>query len=151
MMLGGSADSALITGRSWVFPMLGLAVHGAAFSSPRVIGSVDGSIVEQRSWTAFDVDGLLPGVGYRWTERRWMFGATIRTGVSGAELIASVASGRQTVDHELVKVSFLLRAELEGCRRIDPVERVCLSVAPTIYQFGFGNGGVVGLRWEVGP
>lgn len=35
--------------------------------------------------------------------------------------------------------------------RLDPVERVCFAISPSIYQFGFGNAVTAGLRWEFGP
>jgi hypothetical protein len=63
----------------------------------------------------------------------------------------AVADGKGFTDIDpLNSVSFTLRAQLSVCRRLDPSERVCLSVTPNIYQWGWGNGGSVSLRWEIG-
>ena len=80
-----------------------------------------------------------------------MFSATLRMGVSVVGINGSVASGADATQFHTTDASFLLRAQVEGCRRLDPAERICLTVSPSVYQFGFGNALSVGLRWEFGP
>ena len=46
--------------------------------------------------------------------------------------------------------SLLVQAEIEACRRLDPMTRMCLQAAPRIYDFGFVNGATFGLRVEWG-
>jgi hypothetical protein len=148
---GASAELTLAVDRHITLPIAGLALSGAIGSSPRVLSSVDGSIVQQRPWSTYMADVLLPGIGYRIKERRWMFSAALRTGVSYAAMSGSIASGADNWATSASALSFLLRVELEGCRRLDPLERVCFAVSPSVYQFGFGNGVTAGLRWEFGP
>ena len=38
-----------------------------------------------------------------------------------------------------------------GCRRLDPTLRLCLSVTPHVYALGFFNGFTLGFRTEIGP
>jgi hypothetical protein len=63
----------------------------------------------------------------------------------------TVAAGAETYDVTPRATSFYARAQVEACRRFDPTERVCLFVAPSIYEFGFGTGAYAGIRWEIGP
>ncbi len=150
-LAGASGELTVAVDRHLVFPLFGFAFSAAVGGSPRVLSSIDGSIVEQRPWSTYMGDVLLPGVGYRVKEQRWMFSAVVRTGVTYAAMGASVASGADTAAASSSALSFLLRAELEACRRLDPVERVCFAISPSIYQFGFGNAVTAGLRWEFGP
>jgi hypothetical protein len=150
-LAGASGELTLAVDRHFVFPLAGLALSAAVGSSPRVLSSVDGSIVEQRPWSTYMGDVLLPGIGYRIKEQRWMFSAVLRTGVSYVATSGSVASGADTSAIGASSLSLMLRAEVEACRRLDPVERVCFAVSPSVYQFGFGNAVTAGLRWEFGP
>ena len=43
-----------------------------------------------------------------------------------------------------------LQTDIKACRRLDPTTRLCLQVAPRLYDFGFVNGATVGLRIEWG-
>jgi hypothetical protein len=134
-----------------LFPIFGFGFDTALGQSPRVVSSVDGSIVEVRPWTAWMYDVGLPGVGFRFKERRWMFGFLARTGIAYLNVRGSVAVGTETHDVSPSTATFYVRAQGEACRRLDPVERLCFFVAPSIYEFGFGTGVSAGIRWEVGP
>ncbi len=149
-LAGASGELTMAVDKRLVFPLAGLGLSAAIGESPRILSAVDGSIVEQRAWTALMADVLLPGVGVRFYERRWMFSATLRTGISFARTSAAVANGAFTEAGAASAASFLLRAEVAGCRRTDPFLRICVAVSPSIYQFGFGNAVTAGLRLEFG-
>jgi hypothetical protein len=94
----------------------------------------------------------LPGIGVRLTARRWMLGASVRAYVVGLGMDATVAAGGGSSDLSIPsRIGLGARADVEGCRRLDPMNRLCVFVAPTIYEFGLVNGGSAGLRWELGP
>lgn len=133
-----------------IIPGLGIGGYGAVGSYDTIVTSADGSIARARPWTAYRLDVLLPGIGYRMKARRFMFEASIRTGVSGMYMDGSIAGGTGDSPVGLSAYSGVVQVELEACRRLDPVTRVCLVVAPRIYDFGFMNGGTLGLRWELG-
>ncbi len=133
-----------------VIPGLGIAAYAAVGSYDTVLTSADGSIATVRPWTAFRIDVPLPGIGYRVKERRWMFQADIRTGISIMSLNGTIAGGSSETETPLTAITPMLVAEVEACRRLDPVTRVCLQVAPRIYDFGVMNGGTLGLRVEWG-
>ena len=145
---------AAVNGR-WMVPVFGIQFGWAVGSSPEVVTALDGSIVHMRPWSSDMFTFLLPGLGVRGKARRWMFEASARPVVSFVWMNAMVASGASGTDlsdgHALFSATFGLRAELEACRRTDPVQRACLIVSPALYEFGPLNGGSIGLRWEVGP
>jgi hypothetical protein len=149
--LGGSVDLALVFPRHLVLPAVGLGMYGAVGSYDAVLTSVDGSIAHVRPWTTYELDLLLGGVGYRVTQRRFMFSGALRPGISWLHARASVAGGTDDKAITLSKASMMLQAELEACRRLDPITRVCLQVAPHVYNFGMFNGATFGLRVEWGP
>jgi hypothetical protein len=148
-------DAGATVNDRWMLPVFGLQYGWAVGGSPELVTAIDGSIVHVHPWSADFVTMLLPGFGVRQKVRRWMFEASVRPVVSLMETSASVASGADTTDlgkdHTLFSLTLGLRAELEVCRRTDPVQRVCLLASPALYEFGPMNGGTVGLRWEVGP
>jgi hypothetical protein len=150
-LAGAAGEMTLAVDSRLIFPIAGLGISAAVGGGPRVLSSVDGSIVEQRAWTTYMGDLLLPGIGLRFKEHRWMFSGVVRTGISFAGMSGSVASGGDTSPVTASAMSMLLRVQLEGCRRLDPVERICFEVSPSIYQYGFGNAVTAGLRWEFGP
>jgi hypothetical protein len=82
--------------------------------------------------------------------RRFMFVASLRTGVSGMFMNGSIAGGSGEMPTALSAKSGMLQVELEACRRLDPGTRVCAQLAPRIYDFGFINGATLGLRIEWG-
>lgn len=149
-MLGAYLDAAVTLDDRWVLPLLGGGYYHALGSYDAIITSRDGSIVRMQPWTADSVDIYLPGVGYRLKRRRWMFAAAIRTGASFFAMDGLLADGVQWTEMETKHVTFLLQAEIEACRRLDPTTRVCLQVAPRIYDHELLNGVMFGLRAEWG-
>jgi hypothetical protein len=132
-------------------PLLSFALSSAIGASPRVYGTVDGSIVEVDTWrTGLMVVGL-PGYGVRIKDRRWMFEAALQPGIAYLFTSGYVANGVYRSATAYHAGSFVLQVDLAACRRIDPVERACLFAAPALYEFGWFNAWTVGLRWEVGP
>jgi hypothetical protein len=149
-LFGAGFEFGLVVDDRVVVPGFGLEFAGAVGPHARVLTSVDGSVTELRPWTAYEADVLLPGVGLRFKNGRWMYSTLVRTGLSIFGMNGSVINGTDTIDISGEHGSFLLRAQLEACRRLDPLERLCVVVAPSVYQFGFLNGGTVSFRWEVG-
>jgi hypothetical protein len=133
-----------------VIPGFGLAGYGAVGSYDTIVTAADGSIARVRPWSAYRLDVLLPGLGYRTKHRRFMFEVSLRTGVSGMYMGGSIAGGAAESSTSLSAYSPVLQAEIEACRRLDPVTRVCVQLAPRIYDFGFMNGATLGLRVEWG-
>jgi hypothetical protein len=152
LTLGGAAvDASVALDDRIMFPILGFGFNTALGQSPRVMTSVDGSFAEVRPWTAWMYDLGLPGLGFRFKERRWMFSVLIRPGVAFLLMNGSVAAGTDVHDVTMTATSLYARAQIEACRRIDPTHRVCVLVAPSIYEFGFGTGASAGVRLEIGP
>jgi len=148
--LGGAFDMGVSVDDRWIVPVLGFAGYGAIGSYDTVVTSIDGSIARVHPWTSYQVDVLLPGIGYRVKRRRFMFAATIRSGFSYFGASGVVSGGALSTPFSASDFSPLVQAELEACRRLDPLTRVCLHVAPRIYDFGFLNGATFGLRVEWG-
>lgn len=148
--LGAGFDVALIADDRWIVPLLGATAYAAVGTYDTRVTSVDGSIARIRPWTTYEVDVLLPGIGYRVKKRRFMFSASLRSGIVALSTNGSVAAASESVPVSLTGFSPLLQVELEACRRLDPVVRVCAQVAPRIYNFGLGNGATFGLRVEWG-
>lgn len=148
--LGGSFELSLVVEDRWVIYGFGAGTYVATGSYAPVITGVDGSIARIRPWTMVDIDLTTPGLAYRMKRRRWMFAAGLRTGVTLMHVDATVAGGSSSEDMPLNGVSFMLQAELEACRRLDPATRVCLAISPRVYDFGILNGGTLGLRMEWG-
>jgi hypothetical protein len=150
-LLGAYVDSAVVLDDHWVVPLFGGGFYGSIGSYDVIITSRDGSIVRAFPWTAFGIDMLTPGLGYRTKQRRWAFEAVVRTGVSWLYMDGVLADGADHVPmDEMMHASFLVQAELEACRRLDPTSRVCLQVAPRIYDHELLNGISFGLRAEWG-
>ena len=150
--IGATGDSSFVYKDRLVIPLVGASAAFATGASSEVVTSLDGSIADVRPWTAYRFECLLPGVGVRFTRRRWTFEATARAYVVGVGMSASVATGGGSSDLSWpLRVGLAARADLEVCRRLDPVDRVCAFVAPALYEFGPFDGGSAGLRWEIGP
>jgi hypothetical protein len=147
---GGAFDLTAVIDDRYVVPMVGCAAWGAIGSYSTIVTSADGSIARASPWTTYQVEMLLPGVGYRMKRRRFMFGASIRTGISWMHMSGAVAGGAGETLVALSGTSPLVQLELEACRRLDPLTRVCLQVAPRLYDFGVMNGATFGLRVEWG-
>lgn len=149
-MLGAYVDAAVTLDDRWIIPLIGGGYYHALGSYDAVITSRDGSIVRMQPWTTDSVDILLPGMGYRLKKRRWMFSGAMRTGVSFLGMDGLLADGVEYAALETKRATFMLQAELEGCRRLDPTTRVCVLVAPRIYDHALLNGVMFGLRAEWG-
>ena len=149
-MAGGYGDIVLVADDRWAVPLLGLGLYTAVGPYDEVATSLDGSIASMRPWTQWRADVLLPGFGLRMKHRRLLLAAKLRTGVDLVFAQGSVASGAERVDFTATGASFLLVGEIEGCRRLDPVTRVCLTLAPRLYDFGVLTGATLGIRLAVG-
>jgi hypothetical protein len=149
-LLGGYLDSGLALGDRWTVPLFGGGLHLAIGSYDEVVTSDDGSIATLRPWSTFCLDALLPGLGLRAKHRRWMIGGSVRTGISVLAEGGSVVDGASAKPFQGVSATFLLMGQVEGCRRLDPEQRICVEIAPRLYEFGWLNGATVGLRYELG-
>lgn len=149
-LVGPSLDVELTLDDRWRVPIIGGATYWAAGSYDRVVTSLDGSIASVRPWSAFRADLLLPGIGRRWKHRRNMWGVSLRSGVSFMQMGGSVASAAESDALELSAATFVLQAEIEACRRLDPTTRICLQVAPRLYEHELMNGLTFGIRMEWG-
>jgi hypothetical protein len=135
----------------WIIPMFDLGLYGIMGTYADTLASADGSLFRLHPAGTIMFDAELFGIGVRFKKRRWMFEGTIKPGIAVLAVPAAVADGKGFTDTDaLNSVTFTLRAQVSVCRRLDPSERVCLSVTPNIYQWGWGNGGSVSLRWEIG-
>jgi hypothetical protein len=151
MFLGAGLDLSLTYGHHWVFPLFGFEGGGAIGPRPSTISTLDGSVVQSRPWTTYRIEGLLPGVGYRKVDKRWLFSGTLRFGVVGYGVADGIATAGTTQHSEATSsVELAVRMDLKGCRRLDPTTRACLVVSPNLYEGGFLNGGSVALLWEIG-
>lgn len=148
---GGHVDTSIVVSDRWIFPLVGGGAFWAVGESPRTLTSLDGSLVELRPWTTYRVDLLLPGVGVRFKERRWAFGGTVRAAYTFLGMNAAIAGGATSKVVEASGSAPALRMNVEACRRVDPTNRACLFVAPSLFEVSFLNGGSIGLRWEWGP
>jgi hypothetical protein len=150
-LVGAAIDFGLAIDDRWIVPLLGLGGALSTGSRARVLTSADGSMVELRPWSILGGEVLLPGFGVRFKERRWLFGAALRTGYAFLSMKGRVADLAGASDLDLSASSFALRLPVETCRRIDPLERACLVVTPHLYEFGWATGATVAVRWEWGP
>ena len=149
-MMGVGGDVELTIEDRWKVPLLGGNAHWAVGRYDETVTGFDGSIARLRPWSTFRGDILLPGVGRRWTHRRNMWAAAIRTGLSFATMGGSVAAGTETVPLDLDAKTFLVQVELEACRRLDPTTRVCLQLVPRVFEHELMNGVTFGVRMEWG-
>jgi hypothetical protein len=135
----------------WIIPLFDLGLYGIMGSYSDTLTSADGSLFRLHPSGTIMFDGEVSGIGVRFKKRRWMFEGTIKPGIAILAMPGSVADGKGFTDVDAFNsITVTLRAQLSVCRRLDPTERVCLSVTPNIYQWGWGNGGSVSLRWEIG-
>ena len=141
----------LVVKDRWVVPIIDFGFYGIMGSYSDVLTSADGSLFRLHPAGAMLFDVELLGIGARFKLRRWMIEAAIKPGFAVYVMPAAVSSGVGWTDiSALNSVTPTLRASLSLCRRLDPKERVCASVTPNIYAWGWGNGGSVSLRWEFG-
>src|SRR5437588_32510 len=93
-------------------------IAGVAGMVVAIVASADGSIERGRAWTTYEVDLLLPGLGLRMKQRRFLFSANVRTGLAYLHASGSVAGGTGETMMTLSGSSFVVQAELEACRRL---------------------------------
>jgi len=135
----------------WIIPLFDIGLYGIMGTYADTLVSADGSLFRLHPAGTIMFDAELSGIGVRFKKRRWMFEGTVKPGFAVVAMPAAVADGKGFTDVDaLDSATFTLRAQLSLCRRLDPSERVCLSVTPNIYQWGWGNGGSFSLRWEIG-
>jgi len=135
----------------WIIPAFDIGFYGIVGVYGDTLTSADGSLFRLHPAGTFMFDADILGFGVRFKKRRWMFEASIKPGFAVMAVPAAVADGKTFTDIDALNTATLtLRASLSICRRLDPTERVCASVTPNIYQWGWGNGGSVSLRWEFG-
>jgi hypothetical protein len=149
-MIGFGGEFGIAASDRWVVHVLGFSTAFTFGARPRVLSSLDGSIVTQDAWKSGDIAMTFGGLEYRWKHRRWMFQLGARMGVSIAWMPVHVAQGASTTDTVLAAASFLIRGDAAICRRLDPENRLCVFVQPSIYEFGLFDGGSAGLRLEYG-
>jgi hypothetical protein len=149
-LLGFVVDSNVVVDQRWNVPFLGFGLSWAAGSyDTRVLG-LDGSIAKLDPSSAFRFDVLLPGLGMQGKLRRWSWAATVRSGFSYLKMDGAVAAGPSWESLHLAKGTPLVQAEIEGCRRMDPEERICVQIAPRVWEHEFMNGLMISLRAEFG-
>lgn len=149
-MMGLGGDVELTLTDKWKFPLAGVAMWWTMGTYDGVTTSYDGSIAHIHPWSTFRGDVLLPGIGRRIKLRRNMISFALRTGVTWMKMDGDVATGGSKAPLDLSAVSFLVQAEVEACRRFDPTTRLCVQVAPRVYEYTLMNGLTVNLRLEWG-
>ncbi len=150
--VGVRAGLDLVSADRTLIPLLDVGIFGILGQYSNVLTSVDGSFFQVNPGSIFLIDAELSGIGLRFKHRRWMFGASIKPGLALMVANAAVADGKGfTSIDALTAFSPTLRANLQVCRRFDPLERACLVAEPNIYEWGWGNGGSLALRYEFGP
>lgn len=148
--LGGHADLAYVVRPRLTVPLVGLGFYGAVGDHAPVRSAVDGTIATVQPWRMFAVDVLGPGLGLRFTHRRYFFEVTARIGAVLYGGKAELAAGREAVDTDVVGLAFSARAELSGCRRLDPENRLCLSLTPRLYEVRPLSGASLNVTWVWG-
>jgi hypothetical protein len=147
---GAGVGFGLLT-RHFVIPLLSLDYYSAAGAYDEQRTSIDGSIAHIRPWSGGLYDLGLGGFGFRANERRWTFAATGRVGVTFETMGADAAYGGATYDLGPSRAAPYVRVDFEACRRLDPLERLCLVVSPNVYAFDQTfHGGMLSLRYELG-
>lgn len=149
-LAGAALDAELVIDDRYRVPLFGGGLAWAVGPYDTTITSHDGSIARLRPWTSFKGDILLPGIGRRFKHRRYMFGAAVRGGISFFSMNGNVAAGAEQAELDLTARTWLVQIELEACRRLDPSTRLCLMVAPRVYEHELLNGFTAGIRMEWG-
>ena len=137
--------------KHFVMPLFAFDMYSAAGLYDEQRSSLDGSITHLRPWTGNLYDFGFGGFGLRFNERRWTFSLTARTGVTYETMGADTAYGSATYDLSPSQLYVYLRADVEVCRRLDPLERLCLVASPNIYAYDQTfSGGMLSFRYELG-
>jgi hypothetical protein len=121
-------------------------------TSARRRAYVEGSVAELRPWTASRFGFDFGGVGQRFKHRRWQFGWLATGSVIVTTMNVSVAAGGGgSQDAPGAAVALSVHGQAEACRRLDLESRVCLVLAPDVFDGGyFMRGASVFARWEWG-
>ncbi len=134
-----------------VIPVISLGTSTSVGLYDEQRTSIDGSIAHVRPWTGDLYDFGFGGLGYRTNYRRWTFGATGRLGVTYEMMGADAAYGSSTYDLGPAQWFAYVRLDVEACRRLDVLERICLVASPNIYAFDQPfHGGMLSFRYELG-
>jgi hypothetical protein len=149
-LIGLSGDFEVTVDDRWKVLVFGGSFYWALGSYDTTVTSIDGSIATLQPWTTVRGDLLLPGVGRRWKHRRTMWAAAVRTGIGFMAMGGEVGAGADRTPLPLGATGFLVELELEACHRLDPTTRVCVQVAPRLYDHELMNGLTFGLRMEWG-
>ena len=137
--------------RHLVIPLFSWDILSAAGGYDEERTSIDGSIVHVRPWANSLMDFGIGGFGYRADKRRWSFAATGRFGFNWQSAAADSVYGAGNEELGASQFSPYLRLDLEVCRRLDPLERVCLVASPNVYAYDQTfHGGVLSFRYELG-
>jgi len=145
------AGSSFVIGDRWVIPILQTSLGGAAGPTPTATSAFDGDPARVDLRGAFRTDLGILGFGVRGNHRRWSGGIrAVPTVVVVSNIRATVPDGVGTTDLTLNTVYFGVRAEFEGCRRLDPVTRFCIVGAPSLFDGRPFNGFTFGFRMDVG-
>ena len=140
-----------LTTKHLVIPLVSFDVYFATGGYAEQRTSIDGSIAHLRPWTGGLYDLGLGGLGVRVNERRWTFAATGRLGIDFETQKADAAYGSLTYELDPRQAFPYLRVDLEACRRLDPLERLCLVASPNVFAFDQTlHGGMLFFRYEYG-
>jgi hypothetical protein len=150
-LIGSGLGVQLVFADRLVLPLFGTEFFASVGHRDRVLSAVDGTIVEQHPWSTQRVGVTLFGAGLRFKHRRWMFGASAVPGFNLTFTEAAWAQGADTTQGSAIAISFLFRAQVEGCRRLDPETRACLFAGANLYDGGLLRGALGGFRLEFGP
>jgi hypothetical protein len=148
--VGLGFDSSWVVDRRWRLPFLGISFTAAVGPYDARVTSYDGSIAELRPWTAGRTDILFPGFGYRGAYRRFGWATAVRPGLSILSMDAGIAGGADSADVTLKSVSFVLEAEIDACRRLDPELRLCAVIKPRLFERDLVSGVTMGISLEWG-
>jgi hypothetical protein len=145
------AGSSFVIGDRWVIPIFQTSFGGVAGPTPTAAGTFDGDPARVNLRGAFRSDVGILGFGVRGNHRRWSGGIrAVPTVVIVANVRATVPDGPGTVDLTMNTVYFGIRAEFEGCRRLDPRTRLCVVGAPSLFDGRPFNGFTFGFRMDLG-
>ncbi len=150
-LIGSGLGMQFVFADRFVLPLFSTEFLFSVGNRDRVLSGVDGSIVEQHPWSTQRVGLTFFGVGMRFKHRRWMFGGSLLPGLNVTLSEAAWAQGSDTLKSSTVAINLLFRAQVEGCRRLDPETRACLFAGANLYDGGLLRGALGGIRLEFGP
>jgi hypothetical protein len=108
--------------------------------------------VRMRSMDLFEVEcpliimwNALQGVD---ADARFRLSGVFGIGLAYAWGTASVTTPRGTSDQDMHRADLLLRPELDACLRVAGPAWACAAASTNMHEFGWFNGGALGLRLE---